>query len=175
MIVLLRVALLIGMPIAFLMASRLFPSLLIERNVLILGSICPCAWVAMFAFLGRLNDLITVPGLVQSERDRLAAHVKRLRQRVWYIGGMLLVVWTALWLLGSISGTPHGTFLSLAIGFLVGVEFSYLILLPGWFEELHRFRDRLVVENEARAAREAIRKATASTPRATEGTTGTAR
>lgn len=91
----------------------------------------------------RAQSLIDLDGLNRRERDRLHARLAIVRRRAWRI------VWTAIlsalivWALSGVQDLGGTALGASVLGFLVGINLSYLAVLPSWFDEVSRFAEEV--------------------------------
>jgi len=119
------------------------PSLLTPKALYsFLGIWVPTWGFAMF-FLRKLSELSTLKELKVRPNYRLNLVLPEIRGRVWWLGFVGFLSSLALWFLASTNVISQSPMYGLAAGFLVGIELSYLIILPFWFGEVHRFIERI--------------------------------
>lgn len=153
-----RLLVIICVPLLFWMGWWVSPSLVSPENMRFLGAIFVLVWGISFHFLRRCSELSNLSGLNGREHERLVFKLGQIRLRVWWIGAIALVSSFLIWLIGSMSGTATGEFAPIAIGVLVGISLSHLIVIPGWFNEIYAFTDKVRLCEERKKRAEAALK-----------------
>lgn len=148
MLKILRLMIILLAPALLWLGWSISPALISPENMRYLGGIFIAVWGLSFHFLAKSSELSNVTGLSGLEHARLVAKMGQIRSRVWWIGGVLLISSFLLWVIGSMSSLADSPIAPISIGLLVGFGLSYLILIPGWYNELHSFTDTIRLRNE---------------------------
>lgn len=156
MLQVLRLTIILTMPVLLWAGWRVAPELISIANMRYLGAIFALVWVIAFHFLTKTADLSSLSGLSGHEYEKLVLRLAHIRQRVWWIGGIALTCAVLVWFIGSLPEASASPLAPLSVGFLVGVGLSYLLVLPGWFNELYAFMDTIRVRNERNKRTEAV-------------------
>lgn len=129
------------------------PDLVSATNMRYLGGVFLVVWGLTFHFFRKSAELSSLAGLSGREQERLVWLLARIRERIWWIGGIGLVSGCLVWFIGSVPEYSKTEIAPISIGILVGIGLSYLLILPGWFNELHAFMDtvRLREDKKKRA------------------------
>lgn len=146
-----RLLVLIACTFAFWGAWYVFPKVLESVRLSSLVAVGAMVWTADLFFLRKLGELSSLEGLSNSERERLLTKLDNLRMRVWWIGVVGLCCTALIWILASTGLAAGSPLYAAALGFVVGVALSFLVLIPFWFNEVQRFIDRV---NHDKATRE---------------------
>lgn len=158
MLQLLRVAIILTTPALFWLGWSIAPELISAGNMRYLGALFIGVWGLAFHFLRKSADLSSLPGLSGREQQRIVWKLAEMRRRVWWIGGISIVLGFLIWLVGAISDLSGSAGAPLSIGLLVGVGISYLVVLPGWFNELLAFADTLRLREDKKRRTETALK-----------------
>jgi hypothetical protein len=121
-----------------------------------LSGLVTILWALEFHFFRKLGDVSAIQGITSKEHERLVVKLVALRKRIWWVGGIGLICSISIWILAALSLPVTSPIYASMVGVLVGISFSYLILIPGWFNESQNFID------EARR-QEAMKKKLADT------------
>ena len=174
MLRLLRVAIILTTPALFWLGWSIAPELIGAANMRTLGALSVGVWGLAFHFLRKSADLSSLPGLSGREQERVVWKLAEMRRRVWWIGGISIISGFLIWLIGSAPGLSESAAAPLSIGLLVGVGLSYLVVLPGWFNELLAFADTIRLREDKKRRTETalkqIGESKKSSPRDTAAT-----
>jgi len=124
-------------------AWYLFPKVLESARLASLVAVGAMVWTADLFFLRKLGELSSLDGLGNSERDRLLTKLDDLRMRVWWTGVVGLLCTAVIWVLVNTGLAAVSPLYAAALGFVVGVALSFLVLIPFWFNEVQRFIERV--------------------------------
>lgn len=108
--------------------------------------------------LPKISDLSTIEGLGTREREYLMVLLKEIRSRVWWVVGISAVGSCMIFFLGSASLPDRSPVKPLGIGFMLGLGVSYLIVLAGWYNEIHDFSDQIRLREERKHKRDNLLK-----------------
>lgn len=141
MLKIIRLAILVITPIIFYGVWFVVPVLMQpDTTKWLLGIIVPL-WGLELYFFQQLGDVSTVKGLSSKERQRLKLRLDYIRRRVWWVGGIATLCSLAIWIMIVMGLTADSPIYAAFTGFLFGVTISYLVLIPGWFGEIHGLID----------------------------------
>ena len=144
--------LILGMPALLWLGWTIAPDILSSSNLRFLASIFAIVWVLDFHFVQKSSDLMNLPGLTSRELERLRDRLSTIRKRVVWVGVVAFICAVLVWFVGTVPHAKWPWFAPVAIGLLIGVGLSYLVVVPGWITEIHAFSDR-VREREGRKKR----------------------
>lgn len=136
-----RLVVLVVTPLIFCAAWYLAPSLLSADALRWLSSLVAVLWALEFYFFRKLGEVSAVQGITSKEHERLVIKLSLLRKRIWWVGGIGLICSVIIWVLAALSLPATSPIYASMVGVLVGISLSYLILLPGWFNESQEFID----------------------------------
>lgn len=148
MLQVLRLTVILTMPVVLWAGWRVAPDLISIANMRYLGAVFTLVWAIALLFLTKTADLSGLSGLSGHEHEKLMLRLAHIRRRVWWIGGIALTCAVLVWFVGSFPEAEASPLAPLSVGFLVGVGLSYLLVLPGWFNELYAFMDTIRLRNE---------------------------
>lgn len=151
---LVRLAVLLGVPVLFLGLATVIPALTNSDTLKVLGGLIALPWIIVFSFMKDLAPLSAMEGLTTGERDKLIAHVRKIRWRIWRIGGVSLVCAFLLIVLSAQTAADTTAVIGLCAGIIIGIACYHLAILPSWHSEIQDFVDevnRRVAEKKSRA------------------------
>lgn len=137
----LRLFVLIITPLIFCAAWYLAPTILKAEALRFLSGLVAILWALEFYFFRKLGEVSSVQGITSKEHELLVIRLALLRRRIWWIGGIGLVCSVIIWILATLGLPATSPIYASMVGVLVGISLSYLILLPGWFNESQAFID----------------------------------
>lgn len=137
----LRLLVLIVTPLIFCAAWYLAPSILNAEALRWLSGLVAVLWALEFYFFRKLGEVSAAQGITSKEHERLVNRLSLLRKRIWWIGGIGLACSVVIWILATLGLPATSPIYASMVGVLVGISLSYLILLPGWFNESQEFID----------------------------------
>lgn len=143
MLKLVRLLALLLTPVLFWGAWYVAPSILEGQSLRWLAGLVSVLWALEFYFFQRLGAVSGVEGLSSREHEKLLLRLRAVRKRVWWIGGIGLASALVIWLMASLNLPTSSPLYAGAVGFLLGISLSYLILIPGWLNESHDFVDEV--------------------------------
>jgi len=138
-----RLLVLVITPLVFCAAWYLAPTLLSADALRWLSGLVTLLWAMEFYFFRKLGEVSAVQGITSKEHERLIIKLSMLRKRIWWIGGIGLICSIIIWVLATLSLPATSPIYASMVGILVGISLSYLILLPGWFNESQEFIDEV--------------------------------
>lgn len=141
MLKLARLIVLIATPIFFWGAWYYAPSLLEADGLRWLSGVVTILWALEFYFFRKLGDVSAVQGISTREHERLVLRLASIRKRVWWIGGIGLICALTMWVMSALKLPLSSPIYAGLVGVLFGISLSYLILIPGWFNESQEFID----------------------------------
>lgn len=158
MIRLLRIGLIVGSASLFWGAWYVAPVLLSTTALYFFLGIWVPTWGLALLFYKKLSELSTLKELKARPNHRLNLVLPEIRGRVWWLAGVGSISSLVLWILASTGMAIQSPLYALAAGLLVGVELSYLVLLPFWFNEVHNFVERVKLDDNVTQRREGLLK-----------------
>ena len=161
----LRILVLVVTPLIFCAAWYLAPTLLSAEALRWLSGLVAVLWALEFYFFRKLGDVSAVQGITSKEHERLVIKLSLLRKRIWWVGGIGLICSVIIWVLATLSLPATSPIYASMVGVLVGISLSYLILLPGWFNESQEFIDEARRQEASKKKLADITKLLDSTPK----------
>ncbi len=159
MLVLLRLLIIVVTPVLVWLGWTMSPDIISASNMRYLGGVFLVVWGLAFNFFRKCSDLSALPGLNGHEQERLVWKLADIRKRIWWIGAIGLIAGCLVWFFGSVPQHSRPELAPLSIGLLVGIGLSYLVILPGWFNELHAFTDAVRLrEDKKRRTEQALKQ-----------------
>lgn len=158
MLVFIRLLIIALTPALLWLGWAMSPELISASNMRYLGGVFVAVWGMAFHFLRKIADLSALPGLSGREQERLVWLLADIRRRIWWIAGVGLIAGGLVWFVSSVPDYSRTAMAPLSIGLLVGIGLSYLIILPGWFNELHAFTDSVRLREDKKKRAEAALK-----------------
>lgn len=158
MLVFIRLLIIVTTPALLWLGWTMSPEIISASNMRYLGGVFLAVWGMTFHFFRKCADLSALPGLSGREQERLVWRLADIRKRIWWIGGIGLIVGCLVWFVGSVPDYSRTAMAPLSIGLLVGIGLSYLVILPGWFNELHAFTDSVRLREDKKKRAEATLK-----------------
>jgi uncharacterized membrane protein YfcA len=143
MLVLLRVAIVLAATAVGTGLGFVMPELLAPDMLKFLTGIFSLVWALHLMILPKFTELSGLPGLREREHERLNLVLAEFRRRTWYIGAVCLLCTLAMIGLIVRFSDWSAPQLGAAVGMLLGVGGSYLLLVPVWTEEMHAFSEKL--------------------------------
>lgn len=138
-----RLLVLIFVPLIFVGAWHIAPTLFETASLLSLSGILSLVWALQLAFLQKLTLASMGDGLTSKEQERLDNRLVILRKRVWQCGGICLSCFLTMWLLTAFDLPKRIPEYAAAAGFLIGVGISYLIQTASIYQESAQFMDEV--------------------------------
>ncbi|OIQ84246.1 hypothetical protein GALL_339370 [mine drainage metagenome] len=138
-----RLIVLVITPLIFCAAWYIAPSLLGAEALRFLSGLVVILWGLEFYFFRKLGEVSAVQGITSREHERLVIKLSLLRKRIWWVGGIGLICSVIIWMLATLGLPATSPIYASMVGVLVGISLSYLILLPGWFNESQEFIDEV--------------------------------
>lgn len=154
-IVAIRVLILIAFPLAGWGVAIVLPELLTRTGIQYLTAVFAGIWGLHWLLLTRISDLSNLQGLSDSERDRLALVLADLRKRSWHIGRVCLLATVAMVALSARAEQASTELVGIAVGALLGIGASYLVIVPAWSEEVQSFIDTVRLRDAKKKAQQA--------------------
>ena len=136
-----RIFALLFTPLLFLGLWYVAPQVLGAEGLRWLSGLVAILWGLEFYFFQRLSTISAVEGLSSSENSRLLLRLKSIRKRILWIGGIALLCSILLWLMTAMDLPIKSPTYAAMVGALIGINLSYLILIPGWLAESQDFID----------------------------------
>ncbi len=158
MLRLLRLGIIISCALIFWAAWYIAPGLLSPRALYYFLSIWVPTWGLALYFYRKLSDLSTLKELKARPNHRLNLVLPELRGRVWWLAGVGVISNLLLWVIASTNLAQHSAIYGLSAGLLVGIELSYLVLLPFWLNEIHQFVERAKLDDNNSQRRDFLLK-----------------
>ena len=158
MLQLLRVGLIITCAFLFWGAWYVAPGLLSSQSLYYFLGIWVPTWALALHFYRKLSELSTLKEMKARPNHRLNLVLPEIRGRVWWLASVGAISSLILWTLASTDMAKESAYYGLAAGFLVGIELSYLVLLPFWFNEIHHFIERVKLDDNVAQRREGLLK-----------------
>ena len=158
MLVFIRLLIIGVMPALLWLGWSMSPELISASNMRYLGGVFVVVWGMAFYFLRKIADLSGLTGLSGREQERLVWLLADIRRRIWWIGSIGLIAGCLVWFVGSVPDYSRTAMAPVSIGLLVGIGLSYLVILPGWFNELHAFTDSVRLREDKKRRAEAALK-----------------
>lgn len=158
MIIIVRLAIILIMPALLWLGWTLSPDIISANNMRYLSAIFLTVWGIAFHFLRKSSDLSSLPGLSGREQERIILRLAEIRKRIWWISGIVLIASILVWIIGFMPAVAKSDFAPLSIGLLVGIGASYLIVIPGWFNELYDFTDAIRMREDKKRRAESVLK-----------------
>jgi len=126
---------------AFWAAWYSFPDVLEPDSITWMAGVGTCLWGLEFYFYQRLSQVSPDMTFTSEQNARLCLRLASIRNRVWWTGAIVLVCSFLIWLLARTNLPISAPIYAALLGFLLGINLSYLVLIPFWFSELLRFSD----------------------------------
>lgn len=139
----LRILALLGTPLVFWGAWYVMPGVLGSSGLRWMAGIVTVLWGFEFYFFQRLSVISSVDGLTSKEHEKLVLRLASLRKRVWWIGGIGMISSVLIWIMAAQELPTTSPIYAALVGFLFGISLSYMILIPGWFNESQHFIDEV--------------------------------
>lgn len=155
MLIAIRIGILVVCPVIFYAAVLAFPSLAEAESLKILAPLGGVVWALNLYFLRKLGDLATLEGLTNRERERLVLKLSEIRRRGWKASIAAFFCAITIWWIVASGMVKEAQWYLGAIGFLVGVILSFVVIFPFWLDEIQSFIDRVNLEKARRASEEA--------------------
>jgi len=159
MFFLIRLSIILAAPFLLWLGWTSSPEMVSAASMRYLGGIFIGVWGIAFHFLRKSAELSSLPGLSGHEQERVVWKLADIRRRVWWIGGIAIVAGFLVWLIGSMPSLAESFIAPLSIGLLVGIGVSYIVVIPGWFNEIYAFADKIRLrEDKKRRTETAIKE-----------------
>jgi hypothetical protein len=159
MLKLARLVILVLSPLAFGAAWYLLPELLEPSALKWLSGIFAFAWTVELLVLRMVDGLSTSVGsLTSREQERLVYRLGAIRKRVLWMGAVSICCTVLGWVLATLGLPAASSLYAAAFGFLVGVSLSYLVLMPFWYSEAQGFLEKIRLQADTDARRQATVK-----------------
>lgn len=158
MLRLLRIGVIAGCAALFWGAWYVAPGMLSPTALYYFLGIWVPTWGLALLFYRKLSELSTLKELKSRPNHRLNLVLPEIRGRVWWLASVGSLSSLVLWILASTDIAKQSAIYGLAAGLLVGIELSYLILLPFWFNEVHRFVERIKLDDNVTQRRDSLLK-----------------
>ena len=152
----LRLSVIVFCLVLFVGAWYIAPALLDAEALRWLSGVVTVLWGLELLFYKKLEDVGAVQGLTSKEHERLVAKLARIRNRVWWVGGIGLSCSVAIWLLTTLKLPMTSPLYAAAVGALLGISISYLLLVPAWMNESQAFIDDTRRQDAVRKKRDEV-------------------
>jgi hypothetical protein len=143
---------------AFAAMAHYFPAVISGKAVKYFSAVFGAVATLLSVFFSQLNATTGVGVLSSREMERYTAARAGIRKRFWLVIGICLACSVLTWVLSETHISRNAAVDGFAVGFLVFVGISYLLVVARWINDLSGFADQMRLIEQQRKEHEAMMK-----------------